>query len=87
MNTNKNGSGITAKSHFCAASKTIVYSSTIIVKAILLIVYKYKREFLHYVHVGDNCQLCEKNSETNFLYYFCNSKNAIHNFISFVVYT
>ena len=37
MNTNKNGSGITAKSHFCAGSKTIVYSSTIIVKAILLI--------------------------------------------------
>ena len=44
MNTNKNGSGITAKSHFCAGSKTIVYSSTIIVKAILLIIYNSIRE-------------------------------------------
>ena len=44
MNTNKNGSGITAKSHFCADSKTIVYSSTIIVKAILLIIYNSIRE-------------------------------------------
>lgn len=35
------------------------------------------------VHVGDYCQLCENDNETNFLNHFCNSKYAIHNLNSF----
>ena len=41
--------------------------------------------FLHYIHVGDNSQLCNKNNETNLLNKFCNFKNAIHILDSFVV--
>ena len=41
--------------------------------------------FLHYIHVGDNSQLCNKNNETNLLNQICNFKNAIHILYSFVV--
>lgn len=40
-----------------------------------------------HVHVGDNCQLCYENDETNLLNCCCDSENAIHNFIVFIVYT
>ena len=41
--------------------------------------------FLHYIHVGDNSQLCNKNNETNLLNQISNFKNAIHILYSFVV--
>lgn len=51
-------------------------------------IYKIREYLLEvHVHVCNNCQLCDKNYETDLLNSCCDSKNAIHNFIILNVYT
>ena len=52
---------------------------------LLVLCWWWYRIFLHYIHVGDNSQLCNKNNETNLFNQICNFKNAIHILYSFVV--